>query len=155
MIQSFNRITGLRSELYQPFGERGAFYLRPALEVRSASLPLWRQGDQLAGLGLTGLIPCIEAAAKLHAHLWDDPRLAQIPWLSRDNGDLIRALFPQLYLGFRERYATRLAPDLLDVGAGIVDRLDLPGGVTGRSAGLVVAVEPATQRPTGRYSLFR
>lgn len=83
-----------------------------------------RQGDQLAGLGLTGLIPCIEAAAKLHAHLWDDPRLAQIPWLSRDNGDLIRALFPQLYLGFRERYATRLAPELLEVGAGIVDRLD-------------------------------
>lgn len=42
------RITGLRSELYQPFGTRGAFYLRPALEVRSESMPLWRQGDQLA-----------------------------------------------------------------------------------------------------------
>lgn len=42
------RITSLRSELYQPFGGRGAFYLRPALEVRSESLPLWRQGDQLA-----------------------------------------------------------------------------------------------------------
>ena len=83
-----------------------------------------RQGDQLAGIGLTGLIPCIDAAAKLHAHLWNDARLAQIPWLSRDNGDLVRALFPQLYLGFRERYATRLAPDLLDLGAGIVDRLD-------------------------------
>jgi NTE family protein len=42
------RITGLRSELYQPLGHRGAFYLRPALEVRSESLPLWQQGDQLA-----------------------------------------------------------------------------------------------------------
>lgn len=42
------RITGLRSELYQPFGGHGAFYLRPALEVRSESLPLWQQGDQLA-----------------------------------------------------------------------------------------------------------
>ena len=42
------RITGLRSELYQPFGARGAFYLRPALEVRSESLPLWQQGNQLA-----------------------------------------------------------------------------------------------------------
>ncbi|WP_428630780.1 phosphotransferase family protein [Sphingopyxis sp.] len=83
-----------------------------------------RQGDQLAGIGLTGLVPCIEAAAKLHAHLWNDPQLAQIPWLARDNGDLIRAVFPQLYLGFRERYATRLAPELLEVGAGIVDRLD-------------------------------
>lgn len=42
------RITGLRSELYQPFGARGAFYLRPALVVRGESLPLWQQGNQLA-----------------------------------------------------------------------------------------------------------
>jgi fructosamine-3-kinase len=83
-----------------------------------------RQGDQLAGIGLAGLVPCIEAAARLHAHLWDDPRLAQMPWLARDNGDLVRALFPQLYLGFRERYAARLAPEILDVGAGIVAKLD-------------------------------
>lgn len=83
-----------------------------------------RQGDQLAGLGLAGLVPCIDAAARLHAHLWNDPRLAQLPWLARDNGDLVRALFPQLYLGFRERYAARLAPEILDVGAGIVAKLD-------------------------------
>lgn len=83
-----------------------------------------RQGDQLAGLGLAGLVPCIEAAAGLHALLWNDPRLDILPWLARDNGDVIRALFPQLYLGFRERYATRLAPDVLDLGAGIVEQLD-------------------------------
>ncbi|MDR6834329.1 MULTISPECIES: phosphotransferase [unclassified Sphingopyxis] len=83
-----------------------------------------RQGDQLAGLGLAGLVPCIDAAARLHALLWNDPRLAQLPWLARDNGDLVRALFPQLYLGFRERYAARLAPEILDVGAGIVAKLD-------------------------------
>ncbi len=83
-----------------------------------------RAGDQLAGLGLAGLVPCIEAAAKLHAYLWNDTRLAQMPSLARDNADLIRALFPQLYLGFRERYATRLAPEVLDVGAGIVAKLD-------------------------------
>lgn len=83
-----------------------------------------RQGDQLAGLGLAGLVPCIDAAASLHAYRWDDPRLAQTPWLARDSGDLVRALFPQLYLGFRERYATRLAPELLDVGAGLVAGLD-------------------------------
>ncbi len=46
-LVQLGRITGLRSELYQPFGHRGAFYLRPALEVRSESLPLWQQGDQL------------------------------------------------------------------------------------------------------------
>ncbi|MBA3940223.1 MAG: hypothetical protein C0520_03325 [Sphingopyxis sp.] len=83
-----------------------------------------RQGDQLAGLDLAGLVPCIEAAAGLHALLWDDPRLDTLPWLARDNGDVIRALFPQLYAGFRERYAGRLEPEILDLGAGIVDRLD-------------------------------
>ena len=83
-----------------------------------------RQGDQLAGRDLDGLVPCIEAVAKLHAYRWDDPRLADMPFIARDNGDLIRAMFPQLYLGFRERYAERLAPEVLDLGAGIVDRLD-------------------------------
>ena len=83
-----------------------------------------RSGDQLAGLGLAGLVPCIEAAAKLHMYLWNNVRLSQMPSLARDNADLIRALFPQLYLGFRERYAERLAPEVLDVGAGIVDKLD-------------------------------
>lgn len=83
-----------------------------------------RAGDQLEGLGLTGLVPCIDAAAKLHCFCWDDARLAPMPSLARDNGDLIRAMFPQLYLGFRERYATRLAPEVLDLGAGIVKKLD-------------------------------
>ena len=83
-----------------------------------------RQGDQLAGLGLDGLAPCIEAAAGLHALLWNDARLDTLPWLARDSGDLVRALFPQLYLGFRERYAGRLAPEILDVGAGLVERLE-------------------------------
>lgn len=83
-----------------------------------------RQGDQLAGLGLAGLAPCIEAAAGLHALLWNDARLETLPWLSRDNADVISALFPQLYAGFRERYATRLDVETLDLGAGIIDRLD-------------------------------
>lgn len=83
-----------------------------------------RQGDQLAGRSLAGLVPCIEAAAGLHALLWNDLRLDALPWLARDNGDVIRALFPQLYAGFRERYATRLAPEVLDLGAAIVERLD-------------------------------
>lgn len=83
-----------------------------------------RQGDQLAGLGLAGLVPCIDAAAGLHALLWNDPRLDALPWLARDNGDVIRALFPQLYAGFRDRYAERLDPEVLDLGAGIIHRLD-------------------------------
>jgi len=83
-----------------------------------------RQGDQLAGLGLAGLGPCIDAAAGLHALLWNDARLDALPWLARDSADVVRALFPQLYAGFRERYAARLDRETLDLGAGIVDRLD-------------------------------
>lgn len=83
-----------------------------------------RPGDQLVGVGLAGLVPCIEAAAKLHAHLWNSTQLAHMPSLARDNTDLIRTLFPQLYTGFRERYAARLARGVLDLGAGIVEKLD-------------------------------
>jgi len=83
-----------------------------------------RQGDQLAGLGIDGLAPCIDAAAGLHALLWNDPRLDTLPWLARDNSEVVRALFPQFYTGFRERYAERLAPEVLDLGAGIVERID-------------------------------
>ncbi len=83
-----------------------------------------RQGDQLAGLELDALKPCITAAARLHALLWNDPRLDQLSWLARDSSDTVRALFPRFYEGFRERYASRLAPEVLDLGAGLVQRLD-------------------------------
>ena len=89
-----------------------------------ADLAPARQGDQLAGIDAAGLRPCIDAAAGLHALLWNDPRLGTLPWLARDNGGVVRALFPQLYNGFRERYAARLAPEVLDLGAGIAARLD-------------------------------
>jgi Ecdysteroid kinase-like family len=83
-----------------------------------------RQGDQLAGVGMAALSPAILEAARLHAMLWNSPQLDAIAWLKRDNADIVRALFPQLYAGFRQRYAGRLAPEVLDVGAGIVAGLD-------------------------------
>jgi hypothetical protein len=83
-----------------------------------------RQGDQLAGMDLAALAPCINEAAKLHAMLWNSPELDGFTWLKRDNADIVRALFPQLYAGFRERYAGRLAGDVLDLGADIVAHLD-------------------------------
>lgn len=89
-----------------------------------ADLAPARQGDQLAGIDAARLAPCIDAAAALHALLWNDPRLDELSWLARDNGEVVRALFPRLYAGFRERYAERLAPEVLDLGAGIVQRLD-------------------------------
>lgn len=83
-----------------------------------------RQGDQLAGMDPAALGPCIYEAAKLHAMLWNSPELDGFSWLKRDNADIVRALFPQLYSGFRERYAARLAADVLDLGAEIVMHLD-------------------------------
>lgn len=79
---------------------------------------------------------------------------------SLDDGGTIQSPKPKpLYLWSRSLTAhdrPLTAPtSLVHVHRWIVDRLDLPGAVTGRGAGLVAAVEPATQRPTGRYSLFR
>ncbi len=82
------------------------------------------QGDQIGGVALPALLPCIDQVTKLHAMLWNDPRLDTLPWLARDNSALVRSLFATLYTGFRDRYAGRLAPDVLNVGAGLVERLD-------------------------------
>lgn len=89
-----------------------------------ADLAPARQGDQLAGCSMAALGPCIDAAANLHAMLWNNAELDHHNWLRRDNADIVRALFPQLYAGFRDRYTSRLAPEILDVGAAIVASLD-------------------------------
>ena len=83
-----------------------------------------QQGDQLAGLAPSVLGACIDEAAKLHAALWESPRLDALPWLARDNRDLVRSLFPTLYAGFRDRYARRLAPEILALGESLTVRLD-------------------------------
>ena len=44
-LLQLGRTTGLRSEFRQPFGDGGAFYVEPAVALRSESLPLWRDGE--------------------------------------------------------------------------------------------------------------
>ncbi len=83
-----------------------------------------RQGDQLAGAGADALMLAVDAAAKLHAPLWNSPRIDALAWLQRDSRELVRQLFPMLYAGFRERYTGRLDEDCLALGAEIVARLD-------------------------------
>jgi hypothetical protein len=83
-----------------------------------------RQGDQLAGADGAMLDAAIDAAAALHAALWNSPALDAIGWLHKDNRSLVRALFPGMFAAFRERYAGRLDADCLELGAGIVARLD-------------------------------
>lgn len=83
-----------------------------------------RQGDQLAGAGADALMLGVDAAARLHAPLWNSPRIDELAWLQRDSRELVRQLFPVLYAGFRERYTGRLDEACLALGADIVARLD-------------------------------
>ena len=83
-----------------------------------------RQGDQLRGASMTELHVAIDAAAALHAPLWNSPRLAAIDWLQRDTRPIVRALFPSYFEQFRVRYATRLDPACLALGAELVEKLD-------------------------------
>lgn len=48
-LLQLGRTSGLRSEFHQPFGDGGAFYIEPALDLHSESLPLWQgRSEQLA-----------------------------------------------------------------------------------------------------------
>jgi hypothetical protein len=89
-----------------------------------ADLAPARQGDQLAGASWDELAVAIDAAAALHAPLWNSPRLDSVEWLQRDTRDIFLALFPGMYDQFRERYATRLDAACLNLGQGIVDKID-------------------------------
>ena len=89
-----------------------------------ADLAPARQGDQLAGVDPATLYVAIDAAAALHAPLWNSPRLDTIGWLKRDTRPIVRALFPGMFEQFRIRYADRLDTDCLALGGAIVDKLD-------------------------------
>ncbi len=84
------------------------------------------QGDQLVGASLAQIEAAIGEAAKLHAPLWNNPRLQDYPWLGygKGNKELVRALLPGLYQGFRARYLGRLSGDILKMGDAYVARLD-------------------------------
>ena len=82
------------------------------------------QGDQLRGAGQAEIDLAVDAAAELHAPLWNSPRLAEIEWLQRDTRPIVRALFPVYFAQFRERYAQRLDPECLALGDGLVQKLD-------------------------------
>lgn len=84
-----------------------------------------RQGDQLKGADAATLAVAIDAAAALHAPLWNSAELERISWLQKDNRPIIRALFPGMFQAFRDRYTGRLDTDCLALGQGIVERLDV------------------------------
>lgn len=99
-VLRLGRITGLLSEFYQPFGETGAFYLKPALELRNESLPLWQDGDQLAEFRINRRQAAIEAGLTPKPQ-W---RVSAALVGGRDRGDLLIGN-PNDFSGEKEEYA--------------------------------------------------
>lgn len=76
------------------------------------------QGDQLAGCSVERAALALGELAKLHAPRWGDPALAEDGLLwdpAIDRAALMQALYSAVWPGFRERYAARLAPELMAV----------------------------------------
>ncbi|HVA74648.1 MAG TPA: phosphotransferase [Acidimicrobiales bacterium] len=96
------------------------------IEVETASFVLLLEdlspaqpGDQLAGCSHADAVTAIDELVGLHAPLWDDPSLKELPWLHRDRSGqqlFYLGLLPQLWDGFRERYAESLGPEVHEAG---------------------------------------
>ncbi|MGP1281949.1 MAG: phosphotransferase family protein [Parasphingopyxis sp.] len=85
-----------------------------------------RQGDQLRGADIPMIEAAIAEAAKLHAPLWNSPRLDDHAWFRFGTGNkhLVRALLPGLYQGFKDRYRGRLGAEIFEMGDAFIARLD-------------------------------
>lgn len=78
-----------------------------------------RTGDQLAGCSSDDAERALAELVGLHAPLWDDPSLKELPWLHRDRSGqqlFYLGLLPQLWDGFRERYSETLGPEVHEAG---------------------------------------
>ena len=75
------------------------------------------QGDQLAGASIGQIEAALRQAARLHAPFWANPHLNDIAWLrpAPHTTGMIRQMLPALHAKFRERYADRLATDILEL----------------------------------------
>jgi hypothetical protein len=85
-----------------------------------------QQGDQLAGASIAQIETALKQAARLHAPFWGNGRAGAYEWLRPNENatGMVRTLLPALYPQFRERYAQRLSPDILEMGEAFVARLD-------------------------------
>jgi NTE family protein len=99
-VGRLGRITGLLSEFYQPFGETGAFYLKPSLELRNESLPLWANGNQLAEFRINRREVALEAGYTPEPE-W---RVSAQLMRGRDRADLLIGN-PNDFSGGKEGYA--------------------------------------------------
>ncbi|WP_206862238.1 patatin-like phospholipase family protein [Lysobacter changpingensis] len=99
-VMRLGRITGLLSEFYQPFGRTGAFYMKPSLELRNESFPLWAGGDQLAEFRINRRQMAVEAGYTPQPE-W---RISAALVRGRDRGDLLIGN-PSDFTGNKEKYA--------------------------------------------------
>jgi len=73
-------------------------------------------GDELAGLGPADAAHAIAELAALHSAGWDSAELSALTWLNRwrpDSAATLAGYLEQMYPRFRERFASRLEPDIL------------------------------------------
>lgn len=86
-----------------------------------------RTGDQLAGCEVQEANIAVDELVGLHAPLWGDPWLAELPWLHRDRGQqqmLLLMMLPQWWSGFNDRYSDRLGPEVHAAGGALFNHLD-------------------------------
>ena len=69
-----------------------------------------RQGDQLAGCDTGQARAALTEAAALHAAYWDDPALDELPYLSRNEPELLGAFLADAWPVFLGRYRSYLPP---------------------------------------------
>lgn len=82
-----------------------------------------RQGDQLAGANTDILRPAIMQLAALHAPFWNKDIAAEHPWIANDSRPMVETMLPALATGFADRYARRLAPDILELARKLADNI--------------------------------
>ena len=85
-----------------------------------------KPGDQLAGCSPEQAVTAVKELVGLHAPLWDEPSLKDLPWLHRDRAGqqlFYLGLLPQLWDGFRERYSGVLGADVHEAGDLLFARL--------------------------------
>lgn len=84
-----------------------------------------RVGDQLAGCDPDEAALAMAEMAALHAPRWDDPALAGLEWLTRDERDPVAGeeLLPVLFAGFVDRYGNALPDSVVAVGEHLMARI--------------------------------
>jgi len=86
-----------------------------------------QQGDQLEGCTPEVAEIAITELVRLHAPRWNDPALSELEWLHRDkemNAQFMLMLLPNLWDGFRDRYAADLDPDVHGAGDALFAALE-------------------------------